>query len=107
MRRRPSRGRLPVVTGSAVRVGLVVLLGGDTMAPPRADQRLGRGRTETGMAGKFEVYTDGQGQYRFRLKAGNGEVVATGEAYPSKDSALKGIEAVRRAASDAEVADLT
>lgn len=59
------------------------------------------------MAGKFEVYTDSQGQYRFRLKAGNGEVIATGEAYPSKDGALKGIEAVRRAVGDAELADLT
>jgi len=32
------------------------------------------------MAGKFEVYQDKAGKHRFRLKAGNGEVVATGEA---------------------------
>jgi uncharacterized protein YegP (UPF0339 family) len=32
------------------------------------------------MAGKFEVYEDRAGKYRFRLKASNGQVVATGEA---------------------------
>jgi uncharacterized protein YegP (UPF0339 family) len=33
------------------------------------------------MAGKFEVYKDRSGKFRFRLKASNGQVVATGEAY--------------------------
>ena len=33
------------------------------------------------MAGKFELYTDKSGEYRFRLKAGNGEVIATSESY--------------------------
>jgi uncharacterized protein YegP (UPF0339 family) len=51
------------------------------------------------MAAKFEVYEDKAGKFRFRLKAGNGEVVATGEAYESK--------AVKRAAAAAEVVDLT
>ena len=37
------------------------------------------------MAGKFEVYQDRAGKYRFRLKASNGEVVAQGEAYESKE----------------------
>ena len=32
------------------------------------------------MAGKFEVYQDRSGKFRFRLKASNGQVVATGEA---------------------------
>lgn len=59
------------------------------------------------MAGKFEVYKDSAGKYRWRLKAGNGEVVATGEAYESKNGALKGTEAVQRAADGATVTDLT
>lgn len=59
------------------------------------------------MAGKFEIYEDKSGKFRFRLKAGNGEVVATGEAYESKASAVKGTEAVQRAADGASVADLT
>lgn len=58
------------------------------------------------MAGKFEVYEDSAGKYRFRLKAGNGEIVATGQGYASKDAAHKGVEAVRRAAVDAPVVDV-
>jgi len=57
------------------------------------------------MAGKFELYTDKSGEYRFRLKAGNGEVIATSEGYSSKSAALGGIESVRRNASDAEVVE--
>lgn len=59
------------------------------------------------MAGKFEVYADKQGKFRFRLKAGNGEIVATSEAYDTKASALKGVDAVKRAAADATVVDQT
>lgn len=55
------------------------------------------------MAAKFEVYEDSSGKFRFRLKAGNGEIVATGQAYADKAGALRGIEAVKRAAADAEV----
>ncbi|WP_091035387.1 YegP family protein [Microbacterium oxydans] len=58
------------------------------------------------MAGKFELYTDKSGEYRFRLKAGNGEVIATGEGYSSKSAALNGIDAVRRNAADAEVVEV-
>ena len=36
------------------------------------------------MAGKFEIYADKGGTFRFRLKAGNGEIIAVGEAYESK-----------------------
>ncbi|MFJ9692039.1 YegP family protein [Kitasatospora sp. NPDC101183] len=58
------------------------------------------------MAGKFEVYEDSAGKYRYRLKAGNGEIVATGQGYSSKDAAHKGVDAVKRAAADASVIDL-
>jgi uncharacterized protein YegP (UPF0339 family) len=58
------------------------------------------------MAGKFELYQDKSGDYRFRLKAGNGEVIATGQGYASKSSALNGIESVRRNAADAEVVEV-
>lgn len=59
------------------------------------------------MAGKFEVKKRKDGQFYFNLKAGNGEVIATSEAYKQKASALKGIESVRRNAPDAKVADLS
>ncbi|HZU93805.1 MAG TPA: YegP family protein [Microbacterium sp.] len=58
------------------------------------------------MAGKFELYQDKGGDYRFRLKAGNGEVVATGQGYASKSGALNGIDSVKRNAADAEVVEV-
>ena len=54
---------------------------------------------------KFEVYASGNG-FRWRLKAGNGEVVATSEEYSTKDGAKKGCEAVVRAANDAEIVEV-
>ena len=59
------------------------------------------------MAGKFELYQDKQGAYRFRLKAGNGQVIATGESYTTKKACLSGIESVRKNASDAGLYDQT
>ena len=59
------------------------------------------------MAGKFELYKDKSGKFRFRLKAGNGEIIATGEAYESKASAEKGIASVQKNTADAKVVDLT
>jgi uncharacterized protein YegP (UPF0339 family) len=58
------------------------------------------------MAAKFEVYKDKSGEYRFRLKAGNGEVVATGESYPTKAGAHAGCEAVKRAAAAGSIEDV-
>ena len=58
------------------------------------------------MAGTFEVYQDKAGKYRFRLKAGNGQIVASGEAYETKASALKGCEAVQRAAENAKILEV-
>jgi uncharacterized protein len=58
------------------------------------------------VAGTFEVYEDKAGKYRFRLKAGNGEVVAQGEAYETRDGARRGCEAVQRAADGASIKDV-
>ena len=52
---------------------------------------------------KFEVYTDKAGETRFRLKARNGEIVATGESYKAKASCLNGIDSIRRNAPEAKV----
>ena len=52
---------------------------------------------------KFEVYTDKAGETRFRLKARNGEIIATGESYKAKASCLNGIESIRKNAPDAEI----
>ncbi len=58
------------------------------------------------MAAKFEIYKDARGEYRFRLKAGNGEVVATGESYPTAAGARAGVAAVKRAAGEADIVDV-
>ncbi len=59
------------------------------------------------MAGKFEVYQDKKGEFRFRLKAGNGQVIATGEAYTTKKACLNGVESIRKNAPDAKLDDQT
>jgi len=56
---------------------------------------------------KFEIYKDAAGKFRFRLKAPNGEIIATGEAYASKDSCQKGIESVKTNAAKAQIVDTT
>ena len=58
------------------------------------------------MAGKYEVWVDKAGDYRWNLKAGNGEVIATSQGYASKASALNGIDSVRRNAADADVVEI-
>ena len=52
---------------------------------------------------KFEVYQDKAGEFRFRLKARNGEPIGKSESYKSKDSCLNGIDSVGRNAPEAEV----
>jgi uncharacterized protein YegP (UPF0339 family) len=59
------------------------------------------------MAGKFEVFKDAKGEFRFRLKAGNGEIIASGEGYKTKASALNGIESVQKNAPGASIDDQT
>ena len=52
------------------------------------------------MAGKFELFTDNAGEYRFRLKAGNGEIILASEGYKQKASAENGINSVKKNAMD-------
>jgi len=51
---------------------------------------------------KYEVYADKAGEFRFRLKARNGEIIAVSEGYKAKASCLNGIESVKKNAPDAE-----
>ena len=52
---------------------------------------------------KFEIYTDKRGETRFRLKAKNGQIIATGEGYTTKKACLNGVESIRKNAPDAEI----
>ena len=56
------------------------------------------------MAARFELYADAKGEYRWRLKASNGQTIATGgEGYATKANAKAGIKSVQRNAPEAEI----
>jgi uncharacterized protein YegP (UPF0339 family) len=55
---------------------------------------------------KYEVFTDVNSEFRFHLKASNGEIIAASEGYETKQGAMKGIEAVQNSC-DSEIEDLT
>jgi hypothetical protein len=59
------------------------------------------------VAGKFELKKGSSGKFHFNLLATNGQVIATSEAYESKQAALNGIESVKKNAPGAEVDDQT
>ena len=54
---------------------------------------------------KFEMYEDKAGEFRFRLKARNGEIIATSEGYKTKASCENGIDSVKKNAPEAEVVE--
>ena len=54
---------------------------------------------------KFEMYTDKAGQFRFRLKATNGEIIAASEAYTTAAGCKNGIESVRTNSKDAVIVE--
>lgn len=49
---------------------------------------------------KFEIYQDKKGEYRFRLKSSNGQIILTGEGYSSKSACNNGVESVKKNAAD-------
>ena len=60
------------------------------------------------MAAKFTIYKDKANQFRFNLKAANGEIIAVAsESYPDKKSAMKGIASVVKNAPVAKIVDET
>jgi uncharacterized protein YegP (UPF0339 family) len=56
---------------------------------------------------KFEIYKDKKGEFRWRLRADNNQVIATGEGYASKAGCKNGIESVKKNAPKAELEDQT
>ncbi len=55
------------------------------------------------MAAKFELYKDKKGEYRWKLIATNGQTIAVGEGYTTKESAKNGIESVKKNAPTAAI----
>ena len=58
------------------------------------------------MPAKFEIYKDAKGEFRFRYKAANGQIVAQGQGYSSKPGCLNGIKSIQENASSAEVVEV-
>jgi len=58
------------------------------------------------MEPKFEIFKDSKEEWRFRLVAGNGEIVAQSEGYTQKHNCLGGIEVIKAIASVAKVIEL-
>ena len=54
---------------------------------------------------KFELYQDKGGEFRFRLKARNGEIIAVSEGYTTKPACENGIESVRKNAPEAPIVE--
>jgi uncharacterized protein YegP (UPF0339 family) len=58
------------------------------------------------MAAKFTVFLDKSKKYRFNLKASNGEIIASSEAYETKKACLNGIKSIQKSAPIAKIIDL-
>ena len=56
---------------------------------------------------KFEIFKGKDNKFYFHLKADNGQIVASSQAYTEKEHAQKGIASIKRIATDAEVIDET
>ena len=56
---------------------------------------------------KFDVYKNRNGEFKFKMKAANGEIIATGGSYPTKEMALKRIAEIKKNATMAEIEDIT
>ena len=56
--------------------------------------------------GKFEVYESKDNEWRFRLKARNGEIIAVSEGYESKDALYKGIKSVQKNAQTTKIIEI-
>lgn len=57
-------------------------------------------------AGKFEVYKDKKGEYRWRLKASNGrQIASSGEGYGDRAGVMKGIASIQKNAADAKIVE--
>lgn len=58
------------------------------------------------MPAKFEIYQDKSEKWRFRLRASNGQVIASGQGYASKRAVQAGVASVRKNAPDAALVEV-
>jgi uncharacterized protein YegP (UPF0339 family) len=92
----PRRILLATVAAASFAVGYAANL--TTTSARAADE------SQAKSSGTFEVYKDKAGEFRWRLKAGNGQNIASsGEGYSEKRGCLAGIESVKRNAPNAKI----
>ena len=89
-------------TGAACRKGIESIMKNAPIANVENQTEEGY---ETLTHPKFEMYQDKAGEFRFRLKARNGEIIGTSEGYTAKAGCLNGIESVKKNAADAEIVE--
>ena len=58
------------------------------------------------MAAKFEIFKDKKGEFRFRLVAANGQVIATSQGYKTKASCMNGIDSVKKNAPKTNIVEV-
>ena len=87
-------------TEAACRKGIASVIRNAPIAPVE-DQTVEGYKTEKHP--KFEVYLDKAGEYRYRLKATNGQIIAVGESYKTKPSVMNGIESVKKNAAEGNI----
>ncbi len=54
---------------------------------------------------KFEIYTDKKGEFRYRLKATNGQIIAVSEGYTTMRNCKNGVESVKKNSVDAPIVE--
>ncbi len=87
-------------TEAACRKGIASVIRNAPIAPVE-DQTVEGYKTEKHP--KFEVYLDKAGEYRYRLKATNGQIIAVGESYKTKPSVMNGIESAKKNAAEGNI----
>jgi uncharacterized protein YegP (UPF0339 family) len=86
---------------------LIVVLSGLAFAPGMFTARAQPEEKPATAKATFEVYKDHGGEYRWRLRTRNTQVIATsGDGYKEKQSCLDAIESVKRNAADAPVKEM-
>jgi len=73
----------------------------------KADRGARNATKASGVAGKFELFQDVGDKFRFHLKAGNGQIIASSQAYTTKAAAQNGIQSVRTNAPTGRIDDQT
>ena len=100
MRQRMAQWACTFVVAGGLASGYVAL--SQNSAARAADEK------PAGKAGTFEVYKDRGGEFRWRLRAVNKQVIATsGQGYKEKRDCMNGIESVKKNAADAKVEEVT